>query len=425
MMESLCALTAPTEAGQRPASRPTLLIVDDEEGPRQSLSLVFKDEYNVLAAENGPRALELIQQNPVNAAVLDIRMPGMSGIDLLGRLRQHDPDLGVVMLTGYATVDTAQEALRLGATDYIYKPFDLHTMRGAVSKAVTRQAIARQVRANNQLLGQMRTQICDSQIKEELARKRGDIYACVLHDINNPLTIICNVIELMTLSLSSTSSLAGESLESVRKQLEQLEAQISNCIQVSQRYLGFLRQRSPGEARVQVNQVLSDLSLLLKPHPSLGHSQLVIRSLPSDAWVALNGTDLIQILLNLTINALQCSAEAHQVEVSGALLTEPPGPALLPKGPGTHLLNWARFANTPPLVLLTVKDNGPGIPADTLARIFEPYYSTKPVGKGTGLGLAIVQFLVEQANAALHLESHPAQGTTFSLFLPAQVPTKP
>ena len=422
MMDPRQDSLAVSEAAPLQGSRPTLLIVDDEPGPRQSLSLVFRDDYNILAAENGRHALELIAEHPVNAAVLDIRMPGMSGIDLLDKLRQHDPDLGVVMLTGYATVETAREALRLGACDYIYKPFDLHTMRGAVSKAVNQQAIARQIRANGDMLAQMRTQICDAQMREELARKRGEIYACVLHDINNPLTIICNVIELITLNLANVNSLSGASLDGVRKQLEQLEGQINNCIRVSQRYLGFLRQRSPGEGRARVNQILSDLGHLLKPHPGMAASQLSIRTLEADAWACINGTDLIQILLNLSINALQCTPEPHQVEVSAQLLTEPVNPARLPQGEGTHLVNWPAFANTPSTVVLTVKDSGPGIHTATIAKIFEPYFSTKPVGKGTGLGLTIVQFLIEHANGALHVESGPGKGTTFTLFFPAELP---
>src|SRR6266540_7489526 len=79
--------------------KPTLLVVDDEEGPRQSIRFVFKDDYNVLMADNGPAALELARQHQIDAAVLDIRMSGMSGIDVLNRLKAMDPTIEVVMLT--------------------------------------------------------------------------------------------------------------------------------------------------------------------------------------------------------------------------------------------------------------------------------------------------------------------------------------
>src|SRR5262247_4019432 len=89
----------------------TLLIVDDEEGPRQSLRVVFKDEYHLLLAEDGKQALELAQKNRIDAAVVDIRMVGMSGIDLLGQLKALDPDVEVIMLTAYETIETLRQAL--------------------------------------------------------------------------------------------------------------------------------------------------------------------------------------------------------------------------------------------------------------------------------------------------------------------------
>src|SRR5437763_1939893 len=89
-MPSLSLLESSSKAVEPPKKR-TLLIVDDEEGPRQSLRIVFKDEYNLLIAESGQRAIELAQENPVDAAILDIRMSGMSGIDLLHKLKEIDP----------------------------------------------------------------------------------------------------------------------------------------------------------------------------------------------------------------------------------------------------------------------------------------------------------------------------------------------
>src|SRR5262245_26964591 len=107
----------------------TLLIVDDEEGPRQSLRIVFKDDYNILLADSGTMAIEMAKQHSVDAAVLDIRMSGMSGVELLGKLKEIDPAIEVIMLTAYETIETARQALRLGACDYLTKPFDISTMR--------------------------------------------------------------------------------------------------------------------------------------------------------------------------------------------------------------------------------------------------------------------------------------------------------
>src|SRR5688500_5648329 len=114
---SITSITSNSSALNREGRKPTLLIVDDEEGPRQSIGFVFKDEYNVLMADNGPEAIELARENPIDAAVLDIRMSGMSGIDVLNHLKGMDPTIEVVMLTAYETLETARQALRLGACD--------------------------------------------------------------------------------------------------------------------------------------------------------------------------------------------------------------------------------------------------------------------------------------------------------------------
>src|SRR5271156_1250761 len=96
-----------------PAQKPrrTLLIVDDEEGPRQSLRVVFKEEYSLLIASNGADALEFARKHKINAAVLDIRMTGMSGTEVLERIKAIQPSIEVIMLTAYETVETIRQAL--------------------------------------------------------------------------------------------------------------------------------------------------------------------------------------------------------------------------------------------------------------------------------------------------------------------------
>ena len=93
--------------GSEDSDRRTLLVCDDEEGPRQSLRIVFKETFNVLLADSGQKAIELAEEHPIDAAVLDIRMGGMSGIDVLNRLKQIDPAIEVIMLTAFETIETA------------------------------------------------------------------------------------------------------------------------------------------------------------------------------------------------------------------------------------------------------------------------------------------------------------------------------
>ena len=112
-------ISGPADPASPTRPQGTLLIVDDEEGPRQSLRSIFKDEYNILLAGDGATAIELAQNNNVDVAVLDVRLVGMSGIEVLERLRDVNPKIDVVIMTAFESIDTMRQALRLGARDYI------------------------------------------------------------------------------------------------------------------------------------------------------------------------------------------------------------------------------------------------------------------------------------------------------------------
>jgi two-component system sensor histidine kinase/response regulator len=405
--------------------RPTLLIVDDEEGPRQSLRVVFKDDYSLLLAANGHEALELARKHKINAAVLDIRMTGMSGTEVLEKIKLIQPTIEVIMLTAYETVDTIRQALRLGACDYLNKPFDVATIRKAVAIAMERHSFADEILANNEKLAALQIELHDQRLQEEITRTRGEIYASIIHDINGPLTIISGFIQIINQRMGESKTLEGEDMEMVKDRLRRITRQVSNCIEISHRYLSFMRQQPASPIRINVNLILDDLRELLAVHPSKGQNTLKIHALVHDIDLQINGTDLIQILLNLAINALQCTTEPHLVDISSQMLHSGVDFTNLHDGPEDRILFGQGFSNTPPLLQMSVRDDGPGIPAEVLPKIFQPYFTTKPPGKGTGLGLAIVHRLLKEARGCLHVHSKPGEGTAFNIYLPATVKPKP
>jgi signal transduction histidine kinase len=402
------------------ARKGTLLVVDDEEGPRQSLSVIFKDEYEVWMAPDGATAIELVQHHRIDVAVLDIRMAGMSGIELLERLKNVDRGIEVVMMTAFETTETMRQALRLRACDYINKPFDISTMRAAVANAMLRRSLESEVRSNAQELQQLMAELQSHRIDQQLSKARGEIYASIIHDINGPLTIISGFIQLISQRIGDSTQLAVEDLQFIKERLKVITRQVTNCIEISRRYLSFLRRQSQEAPRAGVNQLLADLAQLLRVHPSLGANQLEVRPLAQDADVLIHGTDFIQILLNLAVNALQCAPQPHRVEIQGRLLSEPLD-LMIPirDGPQDRLLNADQFDNTAPLLAVSVRDTGPGIAPEILARIFQPYFTTKEPRQGTGLGLNIVLRLVKTAKGLLQVHTEPGVGTVFTLFLRA------
>src|SRR5918998_2317251 len=125
-----------------------ILIVDDEQGMRQLLSLVFgRAGHSVRAAESGRRAVEMLRQEPADVIVSDVKMPDMSGIEMLRAVREFLPDAAVVMMTAFATVEAAREAFKLGADDFIQKPFDVDELKLIVEKALERLRLLQENRA--------------------------------------------------------------------------------------------------------------------------------------------------------------------------------------------------------------------------------------------------------------------------------------
>jgi two-component system, sensor histidine kinase and response regulator len=422
-MLSLLTSATTFDSGSLPADkpRPALLIVDDEEGPRQSLRVVFKDDYSLFLASNGQEALEHARKHKINAAVLDIRMTGMSGIEVLEKIKAIQPAIEVIMLTAYETVDTIRQALRLGACDYLNKPFDVATIRKAVASAMERHSFADEIRANNERLAALQLELHDQRLQEEIARTRGEIYASIIHDINGPLTIISGFIQIINQRMGDSKRLEGDDMEMVKDRLRRITRQVSNCIEISHRYLSFMRQQPSAPIRINVNLILDDLRELLNVHPAKGDNTLKIHALVHDIDLQINGTDLIQILLNLAINALQCSPQPHLVDISCQMMHTGVDLGSMGDGPLDRTLIGQGFSNTPPLLQFSVRDDGPGIPADILPKIFQPYFTTKPPGKGTGLGLAIVHRLLKEARGCLHVRSTPGQGTAFDIYLPASI----
>jgi signal transduction histidine kinase len=287
-----------------------------------------------------------------------------------------------------------------------------------------RHSFADEVRANNERLGALQIELHDQKLQEEITRTRGEIYASIIHDINGPLTIISGFIQIINQRMGESKKLEGEDMEMVRDRLRRITRQVSNCIEISHRYLSFMRQQPAAPIRINVNVILDDLRELLNVHPSKGQNTLKIHALVHDIDLQINGTDLIQILLNLAINALQCSPDPHLVDISGQVQATSVDLTSLHDGPSDRIIFEPGFYNTPPLLRLTVMDDGPGIPSDVLPKIFQPYFTTKPPGKGTGLGLAIVHRLLKEARGCLHVHSKAGEGTSFSFYLPATIKPK-
>ena len=316
--------------------------------------------------------------------------------------------------------------MRLRACDYLNKPFDLATMRAAVSQAMQRRTLGSEMNSSAEKVQQLLSDLENQRIEGQIARKRGDILASIIHDINNPLTVIAGFLEMLNQRVSRLTKAEPEDLEFIKARLNIIMRQTTNCIEISRRYLDILREKpGQGTPRVGVKMLLKDLEKNVDLHPSLRENELSVAPFAADIGVKIGGMDLIQILQNLAVNAFQCAPQPHRVEVGGEVLRSPLDLAAFKDGPNDRLLNIESLDNTAPLLKFWVRDNGPGIPAEVLPKIFDAFFTTKGPHEGTGLGLNIVQRLIKEGHGALHCHTRVGEGTTFTVYLPGAELAKP
>jgi putative two-component system response regulator len=125
---------------------PKVLIVDDEIGPRESLRMILKPHYNVLTVENGYAAIQMAQQMELDVITLDLKMSGISGIETLKEIRRIDPDIMVIIITGFGTLQTAIESIRYGVFDYIAKPFNVPEIMQIIEKSIRRKKLNQRIK---------------------------------------------------------------------------------------------------------------------------------------------------------------------------------------------------------------------------------------------------------------------------------------
>src|SRR5437588_9263658 len=181
------------------------------------------------------------------------------------------------MMTAFETTDTMRQALRLRACDYINKPIDISTMRMAVANAMQRSTLESEIHTNAEKLQDLLGELQDQKIEEQMSQTRGEIYASIIHDINGPLTVISGFIQLMNQRIGNASRLELEDLEFIKDRLRTITRQVTNCIEISRRYLGFLRQQSDDTPRVGFNQLLTDVNHLIQVHPSLHNNSFAVQ----------------------------------------------------------------------------------------------------------------------------------------------------
>lgn len=374
------------------AELPQVLVIDDEIGPRESLRMLLKPSYQVHTADSVERGLQLLTEKKPDAIVMDIRMPGMTGIEGLRRIRQIDPNLSVIMLTGFGALETAKEALRLGANDYISKPFDAREMQEVISRNVERTRLHRTSESAASEIKELNNRLLQELAQKERLASLGQASAEFVHDIGNPLTIVWGYVQLLAKKLED-SGRADDPSAVGSNELEIIEQNVRLCRDLLTMWQSY------GSAEAAPHQTVSISAIVREVVEGVGamakENGVKVGCLLTEENSVLNG-DPVQItraIQNVIINAIQASAESKgKVEVS--------------------------CIRKDFYVDVRIADTGHGIQPDQIAKIFDPYFTTKQGKSGTGLGLYITKKVVEDHGGSIKVESTPGTGTTITIRLP-------
>ena len=372
---------------------PQVLVIDDEMGPRESLRMLLKPNYQVHTANSVEAGIRLLREKRPDAIISDIRMPGTNGIDGLRRIREIDPHVAVIMLTGFGALETAQEALRLGANDYISKPFDAREMRDVISRNVERTRLHRTAESAASEIKELNSRLLKELAQKEHLASLGQASAEFVHDLGNPLTIVWGYVQLLAKKLEKSEKEQPAQSAASAKELNIIEQNVRLC-------------------RELLTMWQSYGSVEAAPHKPISGSAVVrevvkgVESIAAQSGVTLTGEisedpclllgDAVQLkraIQNVIVNAVQAAAETK----------------------GSVTVNCAPKEF---YVDVRVEDNGSGITPAQLAKIFEPYFTTRQGKSGTGLGLYITKKVVEDHNGSIKVESTPETGTTFTIRLP-------
>ncbi len=314
----------------------------------QAFDLEWVDEYDA--------ALDAIKSRRHDVCLLDYRLGERDGLDLLREALDIGCKIPIILLTGQGDYGIDVEAMNAGASDFLEKgELDAKLFERSIRYAVTRKRLEEQIRETSRLAS------------------IGELAAGVAHEINNPLTSVIGFSHLL---------LAQELPSHVTTDLKRIHGEAKRAAKIVKNLLFFARRADTEKSPVSISLLLERALELKAPDFRTKSVTVDINIEPDLPSTMADEQQILQLFLNILTNAEQACLEAH--------------------GRG-HLL--IRLSSLQDRLLISIRDNGPGIPPEIMSKIFEPFFTTKEVGEGTGLGLSICHGIIHQHNGELWVES--------------------
>ena len=389
--------------GQPARAHLRLLLVEDSDDDEMLILHQLAGggyEPEVRRVQSRHEFIAALGEDPPDIVISDYAIPGYGGMAALADLKATGQDIPFILVSGTIGESIAVSAMRAGAHDYVLKS-DLTRLPVAVEREL-REAVVRAERTK------MREQLV---ISERMA-SAGTLAAGVAHEINNPLGVAMANLEFVVDSLTRMPSnllddksggpmaaaVDWSHLRALEEPLRDMGEALTRIRDIVRDVKVFSRPQDDKTGRVNVHLVID--SSMRMAWNEIRHRARVVKEYGVVPLVCANESRLGQVVLNLVVNAAQAMPEGKV---------------------DRNLLRVATWTTKDGRVAIEVTDTGCGIPKENLERIFDPFYTTKPVGVGTGLGLAICHRIVSELAGAIEVESQVGGGTTFRVLLPPAI----
>jgi signal transduction histidine kinase len=363
----------------------TVIVIDDDEIIRLSCEQILKKSgYKVETFGNGHEGIERLKQIRPPLLVVDIKMPELDGFEVIRIVRKIDPDVVIVVITGYATVETAVDAMKMGAYDFLPKPFTPSELRMIIERGFERWRLARETQ----------------RLRREKAEVERKFVTLVSHQLKAPLAAVKQYLDV--LMYTSGSKLPEESAEWISRsqvRIAEMLTLIQDWLMLAKLDRSALCDRG---ASSDLRKIAEDIVQEYRQLPSAAGLRLTVDMEPNLPMACGDPASLSMVLSNLVGNAVKYNRPGGTVKVSAG-------------SDGKR-------------ITLVVRDTGIGIPEDFLPRLFEEFYRVKTPEtqniQGTGLGLVICKRIVEELGGSIGVDSKEGEYTAFTVTLPIAEPAK-
>lgn len=394
--------------------KPRVLIIDDRRSSRESIKFALAKRYECILAESAMEGLDVIDNGDVSVVILDIRMPGLNGIEALPVIKQKDPTVEVIMLTGYASLDTARQSITHGAYGYLTKPFELSDLRSTVDRACQKRTQSLRILQERDSLKQT-VSVMQKEIGN-LSRLAdvGWLSAGVVHEMKSPLTAILGYAELMLRHLETRND-GGSLPQECARYLGVIKEETIRCAEMAKNLLEAARSGGSRPQAFRLSHILNSVETLIRPQVHIRHIRFRVERPTDDPELFADPDDILQVLLNLSLNSIHAlNCDRRDLRIAGYVVdSEHPLSNPTPKEE-----DFLRETADPYFVAVEVQDSGPGIPPDRIGHVFEPFFTTAPDPASAGLGLPICKEKVERNSGRIDIVASNSEGTTVRILVP-------